>query len=132
MVCNNVFIETFTYAYTTLRLYLVLIFFILPVVMTSDKGMNSITKLSVYYVLITSRFEGCAQIACIVPSFSFHRNGNQAESNILLLKSFQEVWQIHVLWRKSRCQTPKSRTVFDSTAAEGGHSEAPEDQAEGV
>jgi hypothetical protein len=56
----------------------------------------------------------------------------QAKSNMLLLELSQKVWKIHVLWRKSRCQTPKSRTVFDSSAAEGGHSEAPEDQAEGV
>lgn len=58
MVRNNVFIETFMYVYTTLRLYLVFIFFILPVVRASDKGMNSITKLSANYVLITSQFEG--------------------------------------------------------------------------
>lgn len=58
MVCNYIFIETFIYAYNTLGSYFLFIFFILPVVRTSGKGMNSITKPSAHYILITSQFEG--------------------------------------------------------------------------
>jgi hypothetical protein len=55
-----------------------------------------------------------------------------AKRSISCLGLLQAIWKVHVLWRKSWCQTPKSRTVFDPSAAERGHSEAPEDQAEGI